>query len=102
MGDGHWCFGSYITGDRSAFLSYKAYKPGQRQVKTASQGCIDVAGLGTARLGCLDGVPFTLTDVLHVKECGSNSLISIGMLNRKGVSVTFDIYKGSEIIHKGK
>jgi len=41
-------------------------------------------------------------DVLHVKECGSNSLISIGILNRKNVIVTFDIYKSLQIIHNSK
>ena len=43
----------------------------------------------------------TLTEVLHVKECGSNSPISSGRLNHKNVTITFDIYKGSQIIHKG-
>jgi hypothetical protein len=85
----------HITG----FSHLQTYELGERQVKTASKGCIDVVGLGTARLDCLDGVTFALTNVLHVKECGSNSL-SIGTLNRKDVTVTFDIYKGSRIIYK--
>ena len=44
----------HVTGDRPAFISYKAYKPGERRIKTASKECIDVAESGSARLDCLE------------------------------------------------
>lgn len=90
---------NHVTGNRHLFESFQPMPKGEHQVKTASNSRIDAVSTGIisfwAKRPNAKPVKVTLQQVLYVPACGTNNLLSVIQLMKKGVRFDFTLEKGA-------
>jgi hypothetical protein len=90
---------NHVTGNRHLFESFQPMPKGEHQVNTASNSLIDAIGTGIisfwAERPNAKPVKVTLQHVLYVPACGTNNLLSVIQLMKKGVRFDFTLDKGA-------
>jgi hypothetical protein len=86
---------NHVTGNRHLFESFHPMAKGEHQVKTANNNFVDAEGAGTISFyvdrPSAKPAKIVLQHVLYVPACGTNNLLSIIQLMRKGVNFEFNL-----------
>ena len=86
---------NHVTGNRHLFESFHPMAKGEHQVKTANNNFVDAEGSGTISFyvdrPSAKPAKIMLQHVLYVPACGTNNLLSIIQLMRKGVNFEFNL-----------
>src|SRR5205807_7241066 len=87
---------NHVTGLNKWFTSNKPIPPGDHKIRVANNSEVNALGRGDITLNVWDTLAgencmkhLILTDVLHVPDCGQNSLLSVSELRKAGVLVDF-------------
>jgi len=86
---------NHVTGNRHLFETFHPMAMGEHQVKTANNSFVDAEGSGTITF-YVDRpnekpAKIVVQHVLYVPACGTNNLLSIIQLMRKGVNFDFKL-----------
>jgi hypothetical protein len=86
---------NHVTGNRHLFETFHSMAKGEHQVKTANNSFVDAEGSGTITFYVdrpnAKPAKIVLQHVLYVPACGTNNLLSIIQLMRKGVNFDFNL-----------
>jgi len=86
---------NHVTGTRHLFETFHSMAKGEHQVKTANNSFVDAKGSGTITFYVdrpnAKPAKIVLQHVLYVPACGTNNLLSIIQLMRKGVNFDFKL-----------
>jgi len=86
---------NHVTGNRHLFETFHPMAKGEHQVKTANNSCVDAEGSGTITFYVdrpnAKPAKIVLQHVHYVPACGTNNLLSIIQLMRKGVNFDFKL-----------
>ena len=86
---------NHVTGNRHLFETIHSMARGEHQVKTANNSCVDAQGSGTITIHVdrpnAKPAKIVLQHVLYVPACGTNNILSIIQLMRKGVNFDFKL-----------
>jgi len=84
-----------VTGNRHLFETFHPMAKGEHRVKTANNSFVDAEGSGTITFYVdrpnAKPAKIVLQHVLYVPACGTNNLLSIIQLMRKGVNFDFKL-----------
>ena len=85
---------NHVTGSRKCFTMYTPIPQGSHTIRVANNSKIDALGQGDVTLNVWDagqkcGETLIHPDVLHVLDCGRNSLLSISQLRKSNLFVNF-------------
>jgi len=87
---------NHVTGNRHLFETFHSMAKGEHQVKTANNSFIDAEGSGTSTFYVdrpnAKPAKILLQHVLYVPACGTNNLLCIIQLMRKGVNINCKLY----------
>jgi len=86
---------NHVTGYRHLFESFHSMAKGEHHVKTANNNLVDAEGAGTISFyvdrPSAKPTKIVLQHVPYVPACGTNTLLSIIQLIRKGVNFEFNL-----------
>jgi hypothetical protein len=90
---------NHVTGNRHLFETFHSMAKGEHQVKTANNSFVDAEGSGTITFYVdrpnAKPAKIVLQHVLYVPAWGTNNLLSIIQLMRKGVNFDFNLDGGT-------
>lgn len=77
----------HITGDREAFYTFQYITP--FPVTLGDNSHVNVTGIGSIKLALGSGEEIGFSRVLYAREFGSNNLLSVAQMAKKGANIAF-------------